>query len=442
MDSMFGELKNNLDVDLTYQEFYREICAMVAKIKCQHTVATPESSTLNQIIKRGKFFPLPVYWEFDTLKAYAEADFSSEVSLPMGTRILSINGLSVESIYSTLIPYFPSDGDILTNKHSRLEHGFDFQLWYYLLIDQSSSYIVELENTTGERFSKTYNPVTLREWTRNYRKYISQKDQEVRKLTDHYVVIEKKNRSTPIRYEFLSDDVALLTLGNFLSQEFNAVVSEAFKRLKEKKSNNLIIDVRNNGGGDDRKGAYLFTYLINEPTKYFDSIYANAIIPDTAFLFEHTDKNVDWFMGNRKKVYLMEDGRLATKPEFDPGLLVQQPHENSFQGNVYILMNGRSASTTAEFTAAVHFNNLATFIGEESGGAYHGGHGGDFAALSLPNTSIEVQIPLAKYVMNSKEDRFVERGTIPDYVIQSTIQDILNLKDAQLEFTLTLIKKE
>jgi len=105
-------------------------------------------------------------------------------------------------------------------------------------------------------------------------------------------------------------------------------------------------------------------------------------------------------------------------------------------------MNGRSASTTAEFTAATHFNKLATFIGEESGGAYHGGHGGDMVSLKLPNSEIAVEIPLTKYVMNSSEPRFVGHGTLPDYAIRSTLQDILNLKDAQLEFTLTLIAQQ
>ena len=105
-------------------------------------------------------------------------------------------------------------------------------------------------------------------------------------------------------------------------------------------------------------------------------------------------------------------------------------------------MNGRSASTTAEFTAATHINKIAIFIGEESGGAYHGGNGGDFASLILPNSKIVVEVPLSKYVMNSKEPMNIGRGTLPDYIVNTSMQDILELRDPQLEFALKLIKKK
>ena len=43
----------------------------------------------------------------------------------------------------------------------------------------------------------------------------SQKDEQVRKITDHYRALEKKNQSEPIRLEFLSEEIALLTVGHF-----------------------------------------------------------------------------------------------------------------------------------------------------------------------------------------------------------------------------------
>ena len=138
----------------------------------------------------------------------------------------------------------------------------------------------------------------------------------------------------------------------------------------------------------------------------------------------------------------MPNGGFATKTDVNKGLLIQNPHKNSLKGDVYILMNGRSASTTSEFTAAVQAHKLATFIGEESGGAYHGGNGGDFASLKLPNTKIMVEVPLSKYVMNSMEPRYMYNGTLPDFSIATTMQDILQLKDPQLDFAIYLIEEK
>jgi C-terminal processing protease CtpA/Prc len=96
-------------------------------------------------------------------------------------------------------------------------------------------------------------------------------------------------------------------------------------------------------------------------------------------------------------------------------------------------------STTAEFTAAAHYNKLATFIGEESGGSYCGGNGGDFALLPLKHTQITVHIPLAKYVMAIPNQYCSGNGTIPDYEIRQTVEDALELRDPQLEQALKLI---
>lgn len=439
MDSSFAGLINKANREMTYQAFYREVEAVVTRVRCQHTVAAPQASMLKRIEREGRFFPLKVHWDFEPLSAYAVFDFSSRSAPHPGTRIISINGKPVEEIAETLLSHFPSDGYIRTNQHSRLQFGVEFQFWYYMLIGQPDTFHVVLQTPNGERLTRQYDAVTFKEWKRNFRKkYGSPKDPYMRTFTRHYVAMEKKNRAQPLRVEFLSDQTALLTVGNFDSGKFTAIIADAFEQIRQKQTEHLIIDVRNNGGGSDKLGRFLFRHLIRQPAAYFDSLYATAHIP---FLLQHTERDTAWWQETRPMLDSLPDGRWATKPRVNKGLLIQQPEENHFAGKVYILINGRSASTTAEFTAAAHFHKLATFIGEESGGAYHGGNGGDFAALVLPNTRIEVNIPLAKYVMNSRNTDLKGRGTLPDYPVPTTIRDILALKDPQLEFALQLIQR-
>ena len=442
-DNLFEKERQQEGPTLSVQDTYRKISRIVASVKCQHTIATPPDNLIYRMQKKGKFFPLRVFWEFDPVRAFMIFDFSKEADLPPGLEIFSINGKSIQSIHDELMPFFPSDGGILSNKQSRLQVGVDFQFWYYLFMERPDSFLVELSDINGQRFTKSFQAVTFQQWTRNYKKYLSQKEPVVRKYTDYYAGKEKLNRKEPIRYEYLSDSIGLLTVMNFVdSDKFTSVVPEAFGDLKRKNIQNLIIDVRYNGGGNDILGRKLFTYLIDQPSAYFDSLYSSTGISDTTFLFRNTDKDRAWFQNTLPLVDSLPDGRFATKPSVNEGLTVQRPNKDSFKGNVYILMNGRSASTTAEFLAAVHFNKLATFIGEESGGDYHGGNGGDFAKLKLPNSNIHVQIPLTNYVMNSQEKQFEGRGTLPDHQVSLTISDFLIMKDQELEKALYLIKKD
>ena len=440
IDSLFRVTLQELNEPIDFQNFYRKICKILAEIRCQHTAATPAPDIFNKIEREGKFLPFGAFWEFDPVSVYVTYDLSSEASLPPGTKILEINGQSMNAIYDTLIPYFPTDGNNLTNKHSRFIYGLELHLWYYLLIDRPETFVVKLETPQKKLIKKRYNAVTAKELFKNYKTYTSQKDPALRRYLDYWKRWNKKNSSRPIRHEFIDDHTALLTVGNFTSHKFEKIIENAFNEINKKNIKNLIIDVRGNGGGSDDQGRKLFTYLIDKPSAYYDSLYTTTGISDTTFLFKHTDKNQAWYFENLPLVEQLPDGRFATKPEGNPGVLIQKPQDNNFSGDVYVIMNGRSASAASEFTAAVHFNRLATFVGEESGGAYNGGNGGDFAQFLLPNSKINVQIPVSRYVMNSSETKYLGRGTIPDYKVTRSIEDVLIGRDPQLEFVLQLIE--
>ena len=79
------------------------------------------------------------------------------------------------------------------------------------------------------------------------------------------------------------------------------------------------------------------------------------------------------------------------------------------------------------------------FIGEESGSAY-GGFSADPFVILLPNTLFKVLISGMKFQITANGD--LTRGVIPDYQVQTTIEDILNNRDIELEYTLDLISKK
>ncbi len=436
MDSLFDALSAAADGPMRYQEFFRAVSRVVAQVRCQHTVAAPNGAVLERILREGRFFPLKVFWEFAPVGAYSTFDFSSRANLPPGTRIVRINGQSMQDIYRTLIPYFSSDGGILTNKHSRLQHDIEFQFWYYVLIGQPETFEVVLQMPDGGKRVQSYRAVTLGEWQQHYKKFSARKDTALQRFIRHYETREEKKRAEPVRLSFPAGRVGLLTVSTLDAENFTEKVAGAFAQVKRWGIGHLIIDVRGNGGGSDINGQFLFTHLLRQPAPYFDSLYATADIP---FLLRHTDKDSAWWTDTRPLLDSLPGGRWGTQPSVNEGLRVQQPPPNAFTGKVYVLMDGRSASTTAEFTAATHFHGLATFIGEESGGAYHGGNGGDFATLTLPHSRIDVLIPLARYVMNSGNTRLAGRGTLPDHPVPGTIADVLALRDPQLAFALKLI---
>ena len=108
---------------------------------------------------------------------------------------------------------------------------------------------------------------------------------------------------------------------------------------------------------------------------------------------------------------------------------------------MYVLINGISISGSADVAALLHYHREATFIGEETGGAYYGNNAGDFINLTLPNTRIRIRIPIRSSIMSVSNYPFPDRGVIPDFELEPEIEDILQGVDRELDFTIDLIKR-
>ena len=106
-----------------------------------------------------------------------------------------------------------------------------------------------------------------------------------------------------------------------------------------------------------------------------------------------------------------------------------------------MIISGKTASAISDFAAWVHALDLATIVGEETGGGYAGNTSNWEFFITLPNTKMRPHIPLARYFTNVKENVFFGRGVMPDYEVTPSIEDILNGVDTQLAFTLDLIRR-
>jgi hypothetical protein len=193
----------------------------------------------------------------------------------------------------------------------------------------------------GAIVKKNVAALTIDEYRQNGEKYRQSNDQEIKRLTKHFLPIQRRK---PFRLEFLNKSTALLTLKEYGSLEF---IENSFKKIKNRKIKNLIIDVRNNGGGWDDFGFKLFSYLIQKPTRYYDSLYTS--ITDIDFLMKHTDKDSTWLKESENVWW--KDSKPLPK-SVSEGLALQQPQQNRFEGNVYVLMNGKSMSTTAVYSGS------------------------------------------------------------------------------------------
>jgi len=384
MDRLFATKFALLKDSLNELSYFSMLRSLVSDIEDGHTACFLPSELENQIFKSPNLFPIqPLFIGQQAYVACDTKDFQA------GTEILAINNEKIKDLRRTLFSVIPTDGANETGKQVELNKFFFGH--YAFALGERASFTVDYKTPSGMVKQTTLAAVAVN-------------DIQCRPANSK---VEKY-----LQLNYQPGNIAVLTVQSFLNgylddtkENLKIFLTASFQELKVNKINKLIIDLRDNKGGEDENGALLYAYLTDKPFRYYDSL-------------KSTTKNLE-----------------------HPNLGLQQPKENNFTGKVEFLINGKCFSTTAEFCAVAQSNERGIFIGEETGGGYYGNTSGDRATVELPNTHIRVNIPMNKYVLAVKKTRYKDRGVIPDVTLIPTIQDYLDKKDVVLAKALNLIEK-
>jgi C-terminal processing protease CtpA/Prc len=324
------------------------------------------------------------------------------------------------------------DGRIPTSKPWRLGHGRNFSKLLYVLLGLQTTFHLEYIDQDQQQKESDVNGIELPKMA------VNPTDRETE------LSWERKDKFDLASLAFLDGDkIGILDIYSFdgayadakNTVRFTEFIDNAFKQLHDNRVESLVIDLRNNGGGEDEYGERLFSYFATEPYYYYDDLVINA----RKFSL---DKYVPVESERREvatdKVRKRPDGKFSMIDHANLGL--HQPRQPHFAGRVFILMNGGSFSTTAECLSVATYHKAAIFIGEEEGGAYFGNTSGWIVHVVLPNSGLVLNLRPLTYYLSVKGDHPPDRGVMPDYHVSYSIHDWLAGKDKEMELALKLAR--
>ncbi|MEM6843772.1 MAG: S41 family peptidase [Bacteroidota bacterium] len=371
-DSLVNVRRGLIDDSLTVGEFFNIAMPVVNQIGCSHTGfgfpnpdrfwTDPETKVLwfDVVIQDGKCFLLK--------------EQVSEVDLKPGTEILSFNDHSISQLQQKFQQYISTDGD---NKSTK---KLVTNIWF-------NDYLAMSENFPDE-YKVTYK--IPGEDSVRYSRIKALCEETV---TPYYT-------KTPHLSLDSARNVAVMTIPSFSFyenvEEFQSFVDSSFHLIKRNNFNNLILDLRNNPGGDPYCSAYLLTYLAQEPFTYFDQ----------------------------------------PAPGYDSLTKYIPLAEERFQGNLYTLTNGLCNSTTGHLCALLKYHRLGEFIGSETNGTYTCND--NSKPFTLENSGLVVVTARTTYSVDVQGiERF--QGIVPDYEVEITLSDHLHGKDPVKDYAFQLI---
>ncbi len=420
----FGAARDGLTGPLTEFEYYVRLLPLVAGIKDGHTRLGLSPAASGWLNAQPVFFPFGLRFLGD--KAYLFRNLSEARDIADGAELQAIDGRPVAEVVAALEPLLPSDAGIRTARLRRLEYPAVFGQLLALRFGRRESFKIRFLPRGATSPTEVSVPgITAMDISRI--------------LRERYPASAGRRPTYELAFE---GPIAVLTVRSFgddpdkTRPRYPEFLTAAFRSIEEKKCPGLVIDLRGNGGGRDEYGKSLFAHVMDRPFLYY---WALETKKDRYDLFRYTGENA------AAAKELSQPLKKNARGWFDvlghPNSGLQQPEEPRFTGRVAILVDGGSFSATGETTSAFHYYKKAVFFGEECGAGYYGNTSGFMVTATLPNSRLQIRVPLVLYTM-AVDGYPKDRGIVPEFPVTPTIEDLLAGRDVVMERALEYLKRK
>ncbi|MCG8309828.1 MAG: S41 family peptidase [Cytophagales bacterium] len=422
-DARFDSLSNALDEPLTGIEFYRILVPFISKVRCGHTNIGVSTIYNQHVFAESKNFPFMV--RVVDGKLYTYHNLSDENNIPDGSQLLSINHQPYEDIIKMFYNAVRADGFIETARYRKL--GKYFSYFYATLIGYPDSFNLRYI-APGEKMEKEATVMAK---------------QDLQKASLHWERYDSKLPPTELMKSPLgflinrNEDYAILKVDRFFTKGdepkdlYERAFDSLFTEISKRNITNLIIDLRGNGGGIDDLTSLLYSYLVDKPFKWYRQMRVKNLNYDS-YTKAYTYNEYQYAQDEAGDIWVTNGDEL---------FMNQKVSSPSFNGNVFVLVDGLTFSAGSILAAYIKSSGRGIIIGEESGGYSNGVTGGRSVSFQLKHTGISFSIPPLQTFFELETPNS-DQGVIPDYHVKTTILDLVKGNDSVMDFAIQSIQND
>ena len=418
MDLYFDRGYESIADSMTELQFgWTVLAPLTSAIRCGHT-GFSMSKDWDKFIRYRRIpsFPLHVKVWNDTMMVMANLN-RKDTTIKKGDFITAINGIQSAEMINTMFHYLPADGYANNVNYIRLSSSFPY--FHRNIYGLYQHYFVQYSDSSGNQKSALIP-------------YFAPSSDSVKKIKREEKLIERKitrrEKQENIRSVEYDSTTALMTINRFTTGNLGSFIRRSFRDMRKNKTENLVIDLRANGGGKIDKSVLLARYLSKSSFKVADTTYS------ISKNFNPFSRNISNTLENNLGLTILTKEKSDGKYHFGfwERHAFKPKKQNHYNGNVYVLINGLTFSASTLFCNIVQGQDNILLAGEETGGGWYGNSGIMIPTITLPKTKLRVRLPFFRIV----QYRHIEEmgiGIIPDVYIGPNWRDILKGKDTKLE---------
>ena len=403
-------------------QFYLAVSAFLATIQCEHTEAELPVAMSNWLNNHPSMLPLDFSWVEQTAIVTGVAPGISGVRV--GDELLQINGHSMQSLLSAISPHISVDGFTDHTKTAIFAGSDDIgfttlDVFYPLLHGFAQSYQLTLRGAdTTERTVQV--PAVSPKAAALARHSAS----TVANFSDQGAVSWQQR-----------GDSAVLSINSFVNYRTpvdpEQIFGPVFRAIQQAKIQQLVVDLRQVGGGSTDVMNSLLRHLIDRPI----TIGGPAKVKTLQFA-AHRAYLSSWdnSIFNLPASMAQADGQgmFILSPSLRGGEQQLTPATQAWQGPLTILIGPQNESGATMLLAELRDERTIRLVGEATGGSAQGPTAGVIAFLALPESTIRVRVPLI-WSATSYQGFIPGMGITPDLVVPKTIADLRAGRDRALD---------
>jgi len=411
-------VKSKIDSPLTEMQTRFHIKRIITKIGCGHTDVSASKKYIKAVTKVNRpILPLNVFIT-DSSHVIVLNNLTTDSTIKAGDEILGIDNRPAKQILNTIYSIYPSDGYNKTHKKQGIRYNL-FKYYYSFCYGFKLDYLVKIKHHDNSISKYKLTAIS------------SLKDTLILPKKDSVNYIRKTQTCS---YSIIQDDkpIAVIDVNAFRGRHWYRFFRKSFKDIKHKNIEHLVIDLRDNGGGQVAYGMNLLSYLISKPTKLSFDRKPNLLPLNFRFKMDIFTRITPLFLCLRFQD-IPKNGR------FRHYVISFPKKRNAFKGQIYVLINGKSFSMSGVDATYLKYKSNAIIIGEETGANIAGSNAVINGNFVLPNSKIRVNVPVY-HIYHDVDVMNKGYGLMPDYPSYYTKDNILKREDIDLKKVLELVK--
>jgi hypothetical protein len=365
----------------------------------------------------GRRFP-PFRFEYENGRFYITG--AQDASLA-GLELVAVNAAPVAEFLRPALDRIA--GETLTWRATRLAGAQDFWMWFTNLAGKAGGCCqLKLRDANGAESSRLLEPVAITEYG---------------KIRATAVRKTPPRKGTEVRF-FDSGKVAQFIYPAFASSDGERKkIDDVFRQIRETKSQDVIVDLRGNGGGEVAMGSLIFSYLSAKPVKQFNGGKIRI-----------SPESLQYMLGG---ILLARQGDLITATDTDAiavdfargfAAMNEVPKQPSpFSGRVWLLVDHRTFSAANIFSVAFRDFKIGTILGYETGQPADI-CGDPVINFTLKRSGIGYRVSASANFLKPPVPGAVEHGVLPDVPLtRQLLAKFREEPDPELAFTLEYVQK-